>query len=69
MCVVMQAGMSPMKGIISVTSDAAKSLGIDSITGSLEPDKEADVIIVEGNPAEDVNAQWNICISHVLWWP
>ena len=49
-----------MRGIVSVTSDAAKSLGIDSVTGSLEPDKEADVIIVEGNPAEDINALWNI---------
>ncbi len=49
-----------MRGIVSVTSDAARSLGIDSVTGSLEPDKEADVIIVEGNPAEDINALWNI---------
>ena len=58
-CLV-QAGMSPMKGIVSVTSDAAKSLGIDSVTGSLEPGKEAAVIIVDGNPAEDINALWNI---------
>jgi imidazolonepropionase-like amidohydrolase len=58
-CMV-QAGMSPMKGIVSLTSDAAMSLGIDSAVGSLEPDKEADVIIVDGNPAEDINTLWNI---------
>ena len=58
-CLV-QAGMSPMRGIVSVTSDAAKSLGIDSVTGSLEQDKEADIIIVDGNPAEDITMLWNI---------
>ena len=49
-----------MRGIVSVTSDAAKSLGIDSVTGSLEQGKEADIIIVDGNPAEDINTLWNI---------
>ena len=58
-CLV-QAGMSPMRGIVSVTSDAAKSLGIDSVTGSLEQGKEADIIIIEGNPAEDINLLWNV---------
>ncbi len=58
-CLV-RAGMSAMRGIVSVTSDAAKSLGIDSVTGSLEQGKEADIIIVDGNPAEDINTLWNI---------
>ena len=58
-CLV-QAGMSPMQGILSLTSDAAKALGIDSVTGSLEAEKEADLIIVDGNPAEDINSLWNI---------
>lgn len=58
-CLV-RAGLSPMKGILSVTSEAARSIGIDGVTGTLEPQKEADVIVVDGNPAEDINALWNV---------
>ena len=56
----MHAGMSPMRGIVSLTSDAAKSLDIDGVTGSLEPGKEADVIIIDGNPAEDIMTLWKV---------
>ena len=31
-----------------------------ALLGSLEPAKEAAVIIVAGNPAEDINTLWNI---------
>ena len=58
-CLVM-AGLSPMDGVRSITSEAAKSLGVDDIIGTLEPDKEADIIVVDGNPAEDINALWNV---------
>ena len=58
-CLTM-AGFSAMQGIVSVTSEAAKSLGVDSITGSLEPQKEADIIIVEGNPAENIQDLWKV---------
>jgi len=58
-CLVL-AGLSPMRGIMSVTSEAARSIGIDEVTGTLEPQKEADVIVVDGNPAEDINALWHV---------
>ncbi len=54
------AGMSAMDGVKSVTGEAAKSLGIDGVTGTLEAGKEADVIVVGGNPAEDVMALWDV---------
>ena len=58
-CLVM-AGYSAMQGIISVTSEAAKSLGVDSITGTLEPQKEADIIVVDGNPSENILDLWKV---------
>ena len=58
-CLV-RTGFSPMQGILSVTSEAAKSIAIDDVTGTLEPGKEADVIIVDGNPVQDIGALWNV---------
>ena len=54
------SGYSAMKGVLSVTGEAAKALGIDDVTGTLEPGKEADIIVVDGNPAEDINTLWNV---------
>ena len=58
-CLVM-AGLSPARGVVSVTGEAAKSLGIDGVTGTLEPGKAADMIVVEGNPAERIEDLWNV---------
>ena len=58
-CLVM-AGFSPMQGILSVTSEASKSLGIDDVVGTLEPGKEADIIVVDGNPAANINDLWQV---------
>ncbi len=58
-CLLM-AGMPGMDGIKSITSKAAKSLGIDSYVGSLEPGKEADIISVQGNPITNIDVLWNV---------
>ncbi|MCI0439220.1 MAG: amidohydrolase family protein, partial [Chloroflexi bacterium] len=58
-CLVM-AGYSPMQGILSVTRDAADALGMGRVVGTLEPGKEADIIVIDGNPAENINDLWNV---------
>ena len=48
------AGMSNMEAIVSATRDSARSCCIDSLVGTLDPGKQADVLVVNGNPLEDL---------------
>ena len=48
------AGMSNMEAIVSATRDAAKSCCIDSQVGALDPGMQADVLVVNGNPLDDI---------------
>ena len=57
---LVDAGFSPMEGIVSVTSEAANSIGIGEKVGIIEAGKEADIIIVDGDPSKDIKALWNV---------
>ena len=43
-----------------VTSDSAKSCWIDDTVVTLEPGKQADILVVDGDPSQDINALWNV---------
>ena len=49
-------GVSPMEAIVSSTMTSADCLGILDETGTLEPDKDADVVVVKGDPLADIGA-------------
>jgi imidazolonepropionase-like amidohydrolase len=49
-----QAGMSPLQAIESATSIAARACGVAALTGTVEPGKEADLLVVRGNPLTDI---------------
>ena len=53
---VERGGQDPMQAIISATSLAARSLGLDEEIGALVPGMQADLIAVDGNPLEDITA-------------
>ncbi|WP_408006992.1 amidohydrolase family protein [Pseudalkalibacillus sp. A8] len=49
-------GMTNLEAIQSATITAAKTIKSDHILGSLEKGKKADIILVEGNPLENILA-------------
>ena len=53
-CLV-EAGMTPMQAIVAATGDAAKCMGLDADIGSIAPGKRADLVLVEGNPLDDIS--------------
>ena len=57
-----RAGLSPMEVIQAATSVAAEAIGLGSAIGTLEPGKEADVIVVNGDPTADIRATSSVAL-------
>ena len=53
---MVEAGMSEIEAIISATMTAAELLEISNTLGTIEKDKLADIIAVEGDPIENIAA-------------
>jgi imidazolonepropionase-like amidohydrolase len=51
---LVRAGFTPLEAITAATRDAAGALGLDGEFGTLEAGKEADLVIVEGDPTTDI---------------
>ncbi|MYA38950.1 MAG: amidohydrolase family protein [Acidimicrobiia bacterium] len=51
-----EAGMSTAEVIRSATGVAAQAVGLDHLVGTLEPGKEADLIVVDQDPLADIRA-------------
>ena len=57
---VRDGGQSPMDAIISATALAAESLALDDQIGTIESDRDADIVAVAGNPLTDITAMRNV---------
>jgi imidazolonepropionase-like amidohydrolase len=55
-----EAGMPILEAIQSATWNAADLMGTQNILGSIEPNKLADIIAVNGDPTKDVNVMGQV---------
>ena len=58
-CLV-EAGFSPSQAVQAGTRESAKSIGLGDTAGTLEPGKPADILVVDGNPDQDIKALWKV---------
>jgi len=50
-----QAGFTPMEAIQAATLVPARAMGMEKDSGTIEVGKRADVILVDGNPLENIS--------------
>lgn len=54
------AGLSPLEAIYAGTRSPAAALDIQNSIGTLEPGKEADLLVVNGDPSQDLECLRNV---------
>ena len=57
---LIEAGFSPSQAVVAGTRESAKSIGLGDLAGTIESGKPADILVVDGDPNEDINALWNV---------
>jgi imidazolonepropionase-like amidohydrolase len=50
-----QTGIKPLEVIEIATNNGAKALGIDDIVGTIQPEKQADMVVLSANPVENIS--------------
>ncbi len=58
--VMVEAGMTPLEVITASTSANAKYFRIAERLGSIEAGKLADLLLIDGNPVEDISMMYNV---------
>jgi imidazolonepropionase-like amidohydrolase len=51
---LVEAGLTPLQAIQAGTLETAKFFRVENRLGSIEPGKQADLVLVEGDPSQDI---------------
>jgi imidazolonepropionase-like amidohydrolase len=57
-----EAGFTPMESLQTATSNPTRFLGMEGSSGSVEPGKIADLVLLSANPLEDIRNTQKISI-------
>jgi imidazolonepropionase-like amidohydrolase len=57
---LVEAGFTPVQAIQIATQNGARYLGRDKQIGTIAPGKQADLVVVKGDPAKDISAVENV---------
>ena len=57
---LVQVGFTPIRAIQSATRKASEAIGVSDLVGTLEAGKEADLLVVDGDATQDINALRNV---------
>lgn len=61
---LVEAGLSPAEALRTATLNGAKFMGVDDFYGSVAEGKSADLLILNGNPLEDIRHTRDIHMLH-----
>lgn len=53
--IYVEAGFTPLEAIQSATIQAAKALGVEKESGSIDPGKRGDVLLLDADPLADIH--------------
>lgn len=60
LCLMVEAGLSPMDAIVAATKSSSEIVGVDSWVGTLEKGKKANFLVLDENPLNNIYSLKNV---------